>query len=68
MMYASSTLKCEVVDVLGPRVTPKLNHAPVSDTLTVTSGVLTVFVEVTLESVKNGVESGTEICGRETPT
>ena len=68
MMYGLSSWKGEVVDVHGPIVTPKLTCAPISDRLTVISGVLTVVVVVAVESVLNVVESGTEICGRETHT
>lgn len=59
MMYGSSFRKGEAVNVPGPLVTPKSTHAPVLDTLTVTSGVLTLVVVVVVESVKNRVDKGT---------
>lgn len=61
MMFGSSSLKGGTIDVTGPIVTLKLNCAPVSDTSIVTSGVLTAVVVVAIESVKSGVENGTNI-------
>lgn len=55
MMYRLLSLKGEAVDVLGRIVTPKMNCTPVSNMLTITSGVLTTVVVVAVESVKSGV-------------